>query len=79
MKYFGNDYLDIESTSNFSSIRANTAVFSGKYYYEIKLLSSGLMQFGWCTLATPFMMDNGVGDDETSYAYDGFRIMKWNA
>lgn len=31
------------------------------------------MQIGWCTLATPFMAENGVGDDETSYAYDGFR------
>lgn len=29
-------------------------------------------------MATPFMMENGVGDDETSYAYDGFRVHKWN-
>jgi Kip1 ubiquitination-promoting complex protein 1 len=36
------------------------------------------MQIGWSTLATPFMPENGVGDDETSYAYDGFRIKKWN-
>lgn len=25
------------------------------------------------------MLENGVGDDETSYAYDGNRIKKWNA
>mgnify|MGYP001607487457 CR=1 FL=1 len=31
------------------------------------------MQIGWCTLATPFIAENGVGDDETSYAFDGFR------
>ena len=36
------------------------------------------MQIGWCTLATPFMLENGVGDDETSYAFDGFRMKKWN-
>ena len=36
------------------------------------------MQVGWCTLATPFMAENGVGDDESSYAYDGYREKKWN-
>jgi Kip1 ubiquitination-promoting complex protein 1 len=36
------------------------------------------MQIGWCTLATPFTRDGGVGDDETSYAYDGFRVKKWH-
>jgi Kip1 ubiquitination-promoting complex protein 1 len=36
------------------------------------------MQIGWCTLATPFLHDNGVGDDPTSYAYDGNRVKKWN-
>jgi hypothetical protein len=42
-KKYDDEGFDIESTSNFSSIRTNTAVFSGKYYYEVKLLSSGLM------------------------------------
>ena len=23
-------------------------------------------------------MENGVGDDKTSYAYDGNRVFKWN-
>lgn len=36
------------------------------------------MQLGWCTFATPFTHDRGVGDDDTSYAYDGYRIKKWN-
>lgn len=36
------------------------------------------MQIGWCTLATPFVHDKGVGDDPTSYAYDGNRVKKWN-
>jgi Kip1 ubiquitination-promoting complex protein 1 len=36
------------------------------------------MQIGWCTLATPFTRENGVGDDETSYAFDGYRVKKWN-
>lgn len=36
------------------------------------------MQIGWCSLLTPFSEHNGVGDDDSSYAYDGFRIKKWN-
>jgi len=41
-------------------------------------MSSGVMQIGWCTLATPFSHENGVGDEETSYAFDGARVKKWN-
>lgn len=35
--------LDIESESSFASVRANTAVFKGKFYYEVRLITSGLM------------------------------------
>jgi Kip1 ubiquitination-promoting complex protein 1 len=34
---------DVEGVSKFCSIRANTAVFKGKYYYEARILTSGLM------------------------------------
>jgi len=70
--------LDVEAVSGFASIRANTGVFAGRYYYEVNLKSAGLMQIGWSTLQTPFNTQRGVGDDKTSYAYDGFRIKKWN-
>lgn len=64
--------------SSFSSIRATTGVFGGRFYYEVMLKSSGLMQIGWCTLQTTFNSQNGVGDDASSYAYDGHRVKKWN-
>ena len=35
--------LDIEAKSNFISIRANTAVFKDCFYYEVTLLTDGLM------------------------------------
>lgn len=41
-------------------------------------MTPGLAQIGWCTLQTPFNADTGVGDDETSYAYDGNRRLKWH-
>lgn len=71
--------LDVECMSAFASIRANTAVFKGKYYYELRIIrQAGLMQLGWCTLSTPFSREASVGDDETSYAYDGHRVKKWH-
>ena len=41
-------------------------------------MTQGIMQIGWCTFATPFSGDSGIGDDDTSYAYDGSRVKKWN-
>jgi hypothetical protein len=37
----GKDGLDVEATSSIASIRANTGVFLGKYYYEVQLKTSG--------------------------------------
>ena len=74
----GRDNLDIEAISSFCSVRANVGVFSGRYYYEVQLRTSGLMQIGWCTIITPFNSQRGVGDDPTSFAYDGYRVKKWN-
>lgn len=68
----------MEAKSSFLSIRANTAIFAECYYYEVTLLSNGLMQIGWCTLTTEFTHENGVGDSPHSYAYDGYRVKKWN-
>jgi len=70
--------LDIEAKSNFVSIRANTAVYRETFYYEATLLSDGLMQIGWCSVNTNFDNQNGVGDSPHSYAYDGYRVEKWN-
>ncbi len=41
-------------------------------------MTSGVMQIGWSTLQTSFTNSEGVGDDHTSYAYDGFRKCAWN-
>ena len=40
--------LDVEARSSFVSIRANTAIFKGRFYYEVTLLCDGLAQIGWC-------------------------------
>lgn len=72
------DRLGVSSLSNFSSVRANSCVYKGKWIYELMLGSKGVMQIGWCTINCQFSQENGVGDTPDSYAYDGNRLRKWN-
>ncbi|XP_051159661.1 E3 ubiquitin-protein ligase RNF123-like isoform X2 [Leptopilina boulardi] len=72
------DRLSVNSQGTFSTIRANVAVFKGKWIYELQLGTKGIMQVGWGTSKSKFNQVAGVGDDPCSYAYDGNRIKKWN-
>ncbi|XP_015440142.1 PREDICTED: LOW QUALITY PROTEIN: E3 ubiquitin-protein ligase RNF123-like [Dufourea novaeangliae] len=78
------DRLSINSKSNFSTLKANTAVYKGKWLYELQLGSQGVMQVGWSTVNCQFNKESGVvimcfsGDTINSYAYDGNRVKKWN-
>uniref|UniRef100_A0A4W4F8L0 E3 ubiquitin-protein ligase RNF123 n=1 Tax=Electrophorus electricus TaxID=8005 RepID=A0A4W4F8L0_ELEEL len=76
--FVDDDLLGVIGHSNFSSIRATTCVFKGKWEYEVLISSQGLMQIGWCTLNCRFNQEEGVGDTPDSYAYDGNRVRKWN-
>uniref|UniRef100_A0A8C3G9F2 E3 ubiquitin-protein ligase RNF123 n=1 Tax=Cyclopterus lumpus TaxID=8103 RepID=A0A8C3G9F2_CYCLU len=75
--FVDDDLLGVIGHSNFSSIRATTCVYKGKWAYEVLISSQGLMQIGWCTLNCRFNQE-GVGDTPDSYAYDGNRVRKWN-
>ena len=51
----------------------------GRWYYEVTLLTGGLMQLGW---AGPLfrcspIRGQGVGDHMHSWAFDGFRQKRW--
>ncbi|XP_068638077.1 E3 ubiquitin-protein ligase RKP-like [Aristolochia californica] len=70
--------LLVESLALFSSARANTCVWKGKWMYEVILETSGIQQLGWATNSCPFTDRKGVGDAENSYAFDGRRVSKWN-
>uniref|UniRef100_A0A3Q1B711 RING-type E3 ubiquitin transferase n=1 Tax=Amphiprion ocellaris TaxID=80972 RepID=A0A3Q1B711_AMPOC len=76
--FVDDDLLGVIGHSNFSSIRATTCVYKGKWAYEVLISSQGLMQIGWCTLSCRFNQEEGVGDTPDSYAYDGNRVRKWN-
>ncbi|KAG7203161.1 hypothetical protein KM043_010277 [Ampulex compressa] len=72
------DRLSLNSQSNFSTIRANTGIYKGKWMYELQLGSKGVMQVGWGSAQCKFNQEYGVGDTVNSYAYDGNRVRKWN-
>jgi Kip1 ubiquitination-promoting complex protein 1 len=75
---FANNHLSIESLSNFSSARATSCVYKGRWMYEVTLGTAGIQQLGWATMWCPFTNEEGVGDATDSYAYDGKRRKKWN-
>ncbi|KAL4860036.1 E3 ubiquitin-protein ligase RNF123 [Chlorella vulgaris] len=68
----------VSSRTNFSTVRSSVCVFKGRWMYEVQLGSSGIMQLGWTTLQARFNSEEGVGDNQDSYAYDGRRKMRWH-
>ncbi|XP_075681116.1 RING finger and SPRY domain-containing protein 1-like [Dermatophagoides pteronyssinus] len=67
-------------TYTFECVRSNYPVSSGIYFYEVILLTSGIMQIGWATKSTSFKNHegSGVGDDAHSIAFDGCRRVIWH-
>ncbi|CAG8492701.1 13929_t:CDS:10, partial [Dentiscutata heterogama] len=63
----------------FESIRATAGVTSGKWFYEVLLLTNGIMQIGYATKRCTFGPEEGtgIGDDHYGFAYDGCRNILW--
>ena len=57
------------------------AIVGGCFYYEVILLSDGLMQIGWADALYKGDPERGqgVGDHPHSWALDGYRCKKWNS
>lgn len=71
----------IMNGSGFPSVKCqDLSVVSGKWYYELHLLTGGCMQVGWVTpkYTGDAQTGDGVGDDPESWAYDGHRQTRWN-
>ncbi|ETW05794.1 hypothetical protein H310_03478 [Aphanomyces invadans] len=79
------DEYRIKGIQHFPTVKLNgvsVTAGSGMWYYEVVLLSDGLMQIGWIDSAfeSDALQGQGVGDHTNSWAYDGtrFRRKKWN-
>ncbi|KAJ2581979.1 hypothetical protein GGH95_001787, partial [Coemansia sp. RSA 1836] len=71
------------SSWKFESVRMRTGIdgrLGGVHRFQVQLLTSGLLQVGWCTDQCNFYPESGegVGDDFESVAYDGYRQRKWH-
>jgi len=76
----GPDGLEARSdTVSFESVRCTYHVNSGVWYYEVLIITDGVMQIGWATKQSKFMNHEGygIGDDQYSIAYDGCRNLIW--
>jgi len=68
----------------FESVRSTgcagfSGMDSGVWYYEVELVTDGIMQIGWATRDASLLNQDqdGVGDDGQSIGYDGFRRIIW--
>lgn len=73
---------EIEGLSNFGSISTTgVSLFNGKWFYEVEVVTSGLIQIGWIDGYFQGSSDQGegVGDHSHSWSYDGNRQRRWNS
>ena len=81
LKISANGLTARNDTSRFESVRCTFAITSGIYYYEVLIVTPGVMQIGFATKQSKFLNHDGfgVGDDDQSIAYDGCRQLIWQS
>jgi hypothetical protein len=66
-------------TLTFESVRSTYHVDEGSWYYEVTLITNGIMQIGFANKSASFLNHQGcgIGDDHFSVGYDGCRNLIW--
>jgi hypothetical protein len=70
----------VRGTSNFgTAMVTGCKITQGKWYYEVVLLTAGVIQIGWAdgSFEANSEAGDGVGDHPRSWAFDGCRQRKW--
>ena len=52
----------VEAASHFPSVVGDVCVTTGRWMYEVTLLTCGVQQLGWTTLDCEYTYNHGVGD-----------------
>lgn len=80
---FRHGLCEVRGQGNFgtATMADDCCVTSGKYYYEVKLVTDGVVQLGWAdgTFEANSEEGDGVGDHPRSWSYDGSRQQKWTS
>lgn len=65
---------------SFESVRCTYQVNTGCWYYEVLIITPGVMQIGWATKDSNFLSHEGygIGDDAYSISFDGCRKLIWH-
>lgn len=75
--------LKVTALEHFPTVKlsqTNISANSGLWFFDVVVLTDGLMQIGYVDgdfTADP-LQGQGVGDHTNSWAFDGFRCKKWN-
>ncbi|KAF4145274.1 Ubiquitin-transferase HECT domain-containing protein [Phytophthora infestans] len=75
--------LRVKALEHFPTVhlsQASISASSGLWFFEVVVLTDGLMQIGYVDgdfTADP-LQGQGVGDHTNSWAFDGFRCKRWN-
>lgn len=71
----------LEGREDFASFGIPSALVNkGKWYYEVTIEETDIIQVGWADTSFFGVLSQGtgVGDDSHSWAYDGERVCKWS-
>ncbi|ORY06318.1 hypothetical protein K493DRAFT_404065, partial [Basidiobolus meristosporus CBS 931.73] len=81
LKWFPSGLETRNDSTSFESVRGTMCVTQGSWFYEVQLVTSGIMQIGWATKLSIFRPEEGVGvgDDDHSFAFDGCRKLAWSS
>ncbi|KAJ9067997.1 hypothetical protein DSO57_1033214 [Entomophthora muscae] len=77
---FSEDLTEVRNDRiGFASAKGTTCITDGQWYYEVELVTGGIMQLGWSTKNAHFEPGDGVGvgDEFHSFGYDGCRNLYW--
>lgn len=79
LKISANGLIARCDATSFESVRCTFQADYGIWFYEVTVITSGVMQIGFATKKSKFLNQEGygIGDDEYSLAYDGCRQLIW--